>query len=115
MPDATRVPHDAPHSPPRPLATGALQALAARVWARQAPSTRWREVRQGDAPPQGTSALALEQLRQQEALAALHRANRQAQQLWAQQQAQRLGESFGLARQRYYNTLAVCSRDTLCA
>jgi hypothetical protein len=37
MPDA--------HEPPRPLSVAELLALADRVWARQAPSSRWLVVR----------------------------------------------------------------------
>jgi hypothetical protein len=44
------MPDDRRPTPPRVLPVDEAQALAARVWARQAPSVRWQEV-PPEAPP----------------------------------------------------------------
>lgn len=45
------MPDDRSPAPPRVLPLAEAQALAARVWARQAPSSRWLAVPPADAPP----------------------------------------------------------------
>lgn len=47
------MPDDRPPTPPRVLPLDEAQALADRVWARQAPSSRWLAVPQGEAPTDG--------------------------------------------------------------
>jgi hypothetical protein len=47
------MPDDRSPTPPRVLAVAEAQALADRVWARQAPSVRWLEVPPAEAPPDG--------------------------------------------------------------
>jgi hypothetical protein len=44
------MPDDRPPAPPRVLPVAEAQALAERVWARQAPSARWLEVLPEAAP-----------------------------------------------------------------
>jgi hypothetical protein len=47
------MPDDRSPTPPRVLPMAEAQALAARVWARQAPSVRWLEVPPDEVPTDG--------------------------------------------------------------
>jgi hypothetical protein len=50
------MPDDRSPAPPRVLPMAEAQALADRVWARQAPSVRWLEVPPAEVPPPGPEA-----------------------------------------------------------